>query len=83
MLAMGQKDIEIRDFASVNASSIVTMGLEELVSRINSQASAKGVPIVAMNDGGRLKLVTTNGETIVIEAKVNVNTAADAGNIQH
>jgi flagellin len=57
------------------------MGLDELVSRINSQASAKGVPIVAMNDGGRLKLVTTNGETIVIEAKVNVTTATDAGTI--
>ncbi len=77
----GTKDIEIRDFASVNASSVVTMGLDELVSRINSQASAKGVPIVAMNDGGRLKLVTTNGETIAIEAKVNVTTAADAGTI--
>jgi flagellin len=34
-----------------------------------------------MNDGGRLKLVTTNGETIAIEARVNVTTAATAGNI--
>jgi flagellin len=55
--------------------------LDELVSQINSKASANGVPIVAMNDGGRLKLVTTNGETIAIEAKVNVIAAADAGNI--
>jgi flagellin len=78
----GTKEIEIRDFASVNASSVVTMGLDELVSRINSQASANGVPIVAMNDGGRLKLVTTNGETIAIEAIVNVTTAADAGTIK-
>jgi flagellin len=46
--------------------------LDELVSQINSKASANGVPIVAMNDGGRLKLVTTNGETIAIEAKVHV-----------
>jgi len=78
----GTKEIEIRDFAIVNTSSVVTMGLDELVSQINSQASAGGVPIVAMNDGGRLKLVTTNGETIAIEARVNVTTAATAGNIR-
>jgi flagellin len=77
----GTKDFTITGFASVNTSSVVTMGLDELVSQINSQASARGVPIVAMNDGGRLKLVTTNGETIAIEAKVNVTTAATAGNI--
>lgn len=77
----GTKEIEIRDFASVNASSVVTMGLDELVSQIKSQASARGVPIVAMNDGGRLKLVTTNGETIAVEAKVNVTTAPDSGSI--
>jgi flagellin len=77
----GTKDFTITGFASVNTSSVVTMGLDELVSQINSQASARGVPIVAMNDGGRLKLVTTNGETIAIEAKVNVTTAATAGTI--
>ena len=58
----------------MNAGSVTTMGLDELVSQINSKASANGVPIVAMNDGGRLKLVTTNGETIAIEAKVEVTT---------
>jgi flagellin len=71
----GTKEFTITGFASVNASSVVTMGLDELVSQINSRASANGVPIVAMNDGGRLKLVTTNGETIAIEARVNVTTA--------
>jgi flagellin len=77
----GTKDFTITGFAGVNASSVVAMGLDQLVSQINSQASANGVPIVAMNDGGRLKLVTTNGETIAIEATVNVATAADAGTI--
>jgi len=77
----GTKTFTITGFASVNTSSVVTMGLDELVSQINSQASARGVPIVAMNDGGRLKLVTTNGETIAIEAEVSVSTAADAGTI--
>jgi len=78
----GTKEIEIRNFARVNKGSVVTMGLDELVSQINSQASANGVPIAAMNDGGRLKLVTTNGETIAIEARVNVTTAANAGTIK-
>lgn len=77
----GTKTFTITGFASVDVSSVTTMGLDELVSQINSKASASGVPIVAMNDGGRLKLVTTNGETIAIEAIVNVTTAADAGTI--
>jgi flagellin len=68
----GTKYFTITGFASVDGSSVTTMGLDELVSQINSKASANGVPIVAMNDGGRLKLVTTNGETIAIEAKVHV-----------
>lgn len=70
----GTKTFTITGFATVNAGSVTTMGLDELVSQINSKASANGVPIVAMNDGGRLKLVTTNGETIAIEAKVEVTT---------
>ena len=77
----GTKTFTITGFATVNGGSVTTMGLDELVSQINSKASANGVPIVAMNDGGRLKLVTTNGETISIEATVNVATAADAGTI--
>jgi Flagellin and related hook-associated proteins len=55
----GTKYFTITGFASVDGSSVTTMGLDELVSQINSKASANGVPIVAMNDGGRLKLVTT------------------------
>jgi flagellin len=77
----GTKTFTITGFATVNDESVTTMGLDELVSQINSQASANGVPIVAMNDGGRLKLVTTNGETIAIEAKVSVSAPATAGTI--
>jgi len=73
----GTKDFTITGFATVNDESVNTMGLDELVSQINSQASAKGVPIVAMNDGGRLKLVTTNGETIAIEASVSGGAGVD------
>jgi len=47
--------------------------LDTLVNRINTQAEAEGAPIVAINDKGRLKLVTENGETIAIEAHVRVS----------
>jgi flagellin len=71
----GTKDFTISGFATITASgtstSVTVMSLDELVSKINSQASANNAPITAMNDGGRLKLVTTNGETIAIEAKVS------------
>jgi flagellin len=79
----GTKRFTITGFASVDGSSVNTMGLDELVSKINSEASAKGVPIVAMNDGGRLKLVTTNGETIAIEAAVNVTGGAPTVDIDY
>jgi flagellin len=73
----GTKDFTITGFATVNDESVNTMGLDELVSQINSKASANGVPVVAMNDGGRLKLVTTNGETIAIEASVSGGAGVD------
>jgi flagellin len=79
----GTKRFTISNFATVDGSSVNTMGLDELVSKINSEASAKGVPIVAMNDGGRLKLVTTNGETIAIEAAVNVTGGAPTVDIDY
>jgi Flagellin and related hook-associated proteins len=79
----GTKYFTITGFASVDGSSVTTMGLDELVSQINSKASANGVPIVAMNDGGRLKLVTTNGETIAIEAKVHVTSGTPSVTIDY
>ncbi|MEM1672988.1 MAG: flagellin [Archaeoglobaceae archaeon] len=44
--------------------------LSELVTMINSQASASGVPLTARAENGRLVLETANGETIAIEAEV-------------
>jgi flagellin len=82
----GNKTFTISGFASVSASSntitsLTVKSLDDLVSAINAQASANGAPITAMNDGGKLKLVTTNGETIAIEAKVEVNIAANGGSL--
>jgi flagellin len=72
----GTIDFTINGFASVSASgttaNVSTLSLDELVSKINSAASANNAPITAINDGGRLKLLTNNGETIAIEARVNV-----------
>jgi flagellin len=60
----------VNGFATVGTSGATTISLDELVSRINSAASTAGAPITAINDGGRLKLLTNNGETIVIEAQL-------------
>jgi flagellin len=72
----GTISFTINNFATVSASgstvSVTTMSLDQLVSKINSAAAAAGAPIIAINDGGRLKLLTNNGETIAIEAKVDV-----------
>jgi flagellin len=70
----GTKTFTINGFARVDADgttvTVTTMSLDELVSKINSAASTVGAPITAINDGGRLKLLTNNGETIAIEARV-------------
>jgi len=60
----------VTGFATVGTSGATTISLDELVSRINSAASTAGAPITAINDSGRLKLLTNNGETIVIEAQL-------------
>jgi len=76
----GTKTFTINGFASVNRTSgsatVTTLSLDELVSKINSAASANNAPITAINDGGRLKLLTNNGETIAIEAYVNTTGTA-------
>ena len=47
--------------------------LDDLVNRINTQAGAVNAPITAVNDNGKLKLVTNSGETIAIEASITVS----------
>jgi flagellin len=80
----GTKTFTINNFASVSGTSgpatVTTISLDELVSKINSAASTVGAPITAINDGGRLKLLTNNGETIAIEAQVNASGTFGAGN---
>jgi flagellin len=79
----GTKSFTINGFASVSYSggsaTVTTISLDELVSKINSSASTVGAPITAINDGGRLKLLTNNGETIAIEAYVSAG-GTDASN---
>lgn len=80
----GSKSFTITNFASVSYSggsaTATAISLDELVSRINSAASTNNAPITAINDGGRLKLLTNNGETIAIEARVNVGGTFDSDN---
>ena len=82
----GSKSFTVDNFASVNyngtsgQATVTTISLDELVSRINSAAATEGAPITAINDGGRLKLLTNNGETIAIEARVNASGTFGAGN---
>ncbi|WP_457601062.1 flagellin N-terminal helical domain-containing protein [Hydrogenivirga sp.] len=45
--------------------------LSDLVTKINTEASANGLNITARAEGGKLVLETTNGETIAVEAVVN------------
>jgi flagellin len=47
--------------------------LDELVARINSGANSNSAPIQAINDNGKLKLLTNNGETIAIELKIDAS----------
>jgi len=50
-------------------SNIAT--LDALVARINSAATSNAAPIQAINDNGKLKLLTNNGETIAVELQVD------------
>ncbi|MCS7198916.1 MAG: flagellin [Caldimicrobium sp.] len=54
-----------------NFTSTALADLDTLVNRINTAATANNANVTAINDNGRLKLVTKNGETIAIEARVN------------
>jgi flagellin len=47
--------------------------LDALVNRINSAATSNAAPIQAINDNGRLKLITNNGETIATELQINAS----------
>jgi len=53
--------------------------IDNLISEINTAASNANVEITATeNDDGKLILTTTNGETIGIEAKLNITVSNTA-----
>lgn len=57
-----------------------TATLDTLVQRINSAAGLAGASVVAVNDNGKLKLTTPDGQTIGVEARV-IRTADSGGDI--
>jgi hypothetical protein len=57
--------------------------LNELVTRINSAAGSNTAPIQAINDNGKLKLLTTNGETIAIELQIDATGVTFDGWFSH
>ncbi len=65
---VGAREVTSPSFSITGVTANTT--LSELVTMINSQASASGVPLTARAENGRLVLETANGETIAIEAEV-------------
>ncbi|MFN3975819.1 MAG: flagellin [Aquificaceae bacterium] len=63
---VGQKDVSGSPDFSITTRTSTT--LQDLVTQINSQASATNTPLTARAENGRLVLETTNGETIAIQA---------------
>ncbi len=61
-------------------TTVTTATLDTLVQRINSAAGLAGASVVAVNDGGKLKLTTPDGQTIGVEARV-IRTANTGGPI--
>lgn len=75
---VGARNVSSANFSITGVT--VNTTLSELVTQINSQASATGTPITARAENGKLVLETTNGETIAIEAQVTSD-AAPTGNV--
>jgi len=72
---IGNQDLSSPTFSITGLSNNTT--LEQLVENINSQASAKGAPIRASAENGKLVLKTEAGQTIGIEVEVSLSSAAD------
>jgi len=69
---IGQADVTSPTFSITGITADTT--LNDLVTQINSAASAANSPISARAESGRLVLETSNGETIAIEAQVTSGT---------
>lgn len=68
--ANGSSTNSITDQA-FTSSNLNIANIDTLVNRINTAANAAGAKITAANDNGKLKIITQNGETIAVEAKLN------------
>ncbi|MEN3028099.1 MAG: flagellin, partial [Aquificaceae bacterium] len=76
---VGARDVTAANFSITGIT--VNTTLADLVTQINSQASATNTPVSARAENGRLVLETTNGETIAIEAQVTTD-AGTTGNVR-
>ncbi len=76
---VGARDVTSPSFTITGLT--VNTTLSDLVTKINSEASANGVPITARAENGKLVLETTNGETIAIEATFNNPSGTDTATI--
>ncbi|WP_448587444.1 flagellin N-terminal helical domain-containing protein [Thermocrinis sp.] len=73
---IGAQSVTSASFSLTNITASTT--LNDLVTQINSAASAANSPISARADNGKLVLETSNGETIAIEAEVTFSGATAA-----
>ncbi len=66
---VGARDVSSASFTITGLTATTT--LSDLVTKINTEASANGVSLTARAENGKLVLETTNGETIAVEATFN------------
>ncbi len=71
----GAPDFTLTYSATTSASTTIT--LDQIVTDINTEASANGVSITARAEDGRLVLETENGETIAIDVSLSGTLGAD------
>lgn len=76
--ANGSSTNSITDQA-FTSSNLNIANIDTLVNRINTAANAAGAKITAANDNGKLKIITQNGETIAVEAKLNYDESESNG----
>ncbi len=73
---VGDQDVSTPSFSITGLSTTTT--LDDLIDKINTAASANGVPVTASEQNGKLVLRTAHGETIGIQVELSIssNTAA-------
>jgi len=69
------------NFSGAQDGDVVGPTLSEIINDINNSSSNGGL-VVAEDDGGKLKLTTQNGETVLVEVDVSVQGNGTAGTAQ-